>query len=82
MEVPAPVKGALDIHPKVAGGTLAGALAILIVWILGLEGVAVPDVAAAALVTALSGLGGWLAPAGYDAANPPAAAATPEQPAA
>lgn len=57
------MNGALNIHPKVAGGTLSGALALLIIWVLMLCHVAVPDVAAGALVVALSGLGGWLAPA-------------------
>jgi hypothetical protein len=59
------LNGLLDIHPKVAGGTLACALAVLIVWILSLVGIPVPLVADGALVTALSALGGWLAPAGY-----------------
>jgi hypothetical protein len=65
------MNGRLDIHPKVAGATLAGALAVLIVWILSLVGIPVPDVADAALVTVLSGLGGWLAPAGYAAPKQP-----------
>lgn len=59
------MKGLLDIHPKVAGGTLAGAFAVLIVWILSLVGIPVPAAADAALVVVLSGIGGWLAPAGY-----------------
>lgn len=71
------MNGALDIHPKVAGGALSGALAILIVWILSLIGVQVPDVAAAALATALAGFGGWLAPAGYS--PPPVTPAEPAQ---
>lgn len=72
------MKGALDIHPKVAGGTIAAAGAVLIVWILSLAGISVPVVADGALVTVLSGLGGWLAPASY----PPSAAAPSQPPAA
>jgi len=68
------MNGALDIHPKVAGGTIAGAIAVLIVWILNLAGIPVPDVADAALVVILTALGGWLAPAGYPQTNPPAPA--------
>ncbi len=72
------MNGPLDIHPKVAGSSLAGAIAVLIVWVLGLVHVAVPDVAAGALVVALTTFGGWLAPAGYQpkapAAEPPATA--------
>jgi hypothetical protein len=75
------MKGALDIHPKVAGGTLSGSLAVLIVWILSLRGIAVPDVAIGALVVFFTAVGGWLAPAGYPASTTPAAAA-PEEPAA
>jgi hypothetical protein len=64
------MNGTLDVHPKVAGGTLAGAAALLIVWILSLCHVAVPDVAASALAVILGTLGGWLAPAGYPPAQP------------
>lgn len=75
------MNGALDIHPKVAGGALASGIAILIVWILSLVGIAVPDVASAALVAVLGGIGGWLAPSGYPAAAAAAAPST-ETPAA
>jgi len=66
------MNGNLDIHPKVAGSTLAGSVAILIIWILSLVGIPVPDVADGALVIVLTSLGGWLAPAGYPPASPPA----------
>lgn len=51
---------ALNVHPKVVGGTLAGTLAAIVVYALTLAGIHVPDVAAAALTTGFAGLGGWL----------------------
>lgn len=56
------MNGPLDIHPKVAGMTLTGALGILAVWILGLAHVQVDPVAASALAVVVGAFGGWLAP--------------------
>lgn len=57
----APSSG-LDINPKVSGATLAGALAIILVWILGGVGVDVPVEGGAAITTLLAGAGGYLTP--------------------
>lgn len=56
------MNGTLNIHPKVVGSTLAGALAVLVIWILSLWNVTVPETAAGALVVVLGGVGGWLSP--------------------
>lgn len=56
------MNGKLNLHPKVAGGGLASSAAVLIVYILSLDGVTVPSTAAAALATVLGGVGAWLAP--------------------
>lgn len=56
------MNGALNIHPKVVGSTLAGAIAVLIIWILGLEHITVPETAAGALVVLIGGIGGYLSP--------------------
>lgn len=56
------MNGALNIHPKVAGMTLTGALSVLAVWILGLAHVQVDPVAAGALTVVIGAFGGWLAP--------------------
>ena len=61
------MNGKLDLHPKVVGSTLAGALTILIVYGLSLGHITVPTVASAALTVVISGIGGWLAPVGYPA---------------
>jgi hypothetical protein len=63
------MNGKLNLHPKVAGASLSGSLAILVVYVLSLVGIDVPTVASAALAVVLAGFGGWLAPAGY---TPPA----------
>lgn len=63
------MNGALEIHPKVAGGTLAGSLTLIVVWILGLFGVAVPLEIGMAFTLLFTFAGGWLAPA---SAAPPA----------
>jgi len=55
------MNGALNIHPKVAGGTLSGALALIVLWALSYWVVAPPEVAAA-FTLLLGGIGGWLAP--------------------
>jgi hypothetical protein len=52
----------LDIHPKVAGGTLSGAVALIVLWALSYWIVVPPEVAAA-FTLALASIGGWLAPA-------------------
>lgn len=54
--------GALDINPKVSGATLAGALAIVLVWILGAFDVDVPVEGGAAITTLLAATGGYLTP--------------------
>lgn len=53
---------ALTIHPKVAGSSLSGALAIVILWAISFA-VDVPPEVAAAFTAILSFIGGWLAPA-------------------
>jgi hypothetical protein len=56
------MNGALNLHPKVVGGTGGGTLGILVVWLLGLAHVTVDPVVAGALVTVLAFVGGYLAP--------------------
>lgn len=68
-----------DIHPKVAaatGGSTAGALVVIVVWVLSLYNVAVPDAVSTALTilvgTAGAFVAGYLTPA-------PKTATAPEQ---
>ena len=56
------MNSALDVHPKVVGGSLSGSAGILVIWLLGLAHVTVDPVVAGALVAIASGLGAWLAP--------------------
>lgn len=56
------MNGALNLHPKVAGGSLAGALGILIDWIFTLTHVHATPPVSGAIVLLLCFLGGWLAP--------------------
>lgn len=62
------MNGALEIHPKVAGGSLAGALALIIVWGLSLAHVAVPTEVGMAFTLVLAFAGGWAAPSKAPAA--------------
>jgi len=55
------VNGSLNIHPKVAGGTLSGALALIILWALSYWVIVPPEVAAA-FTLLLGSVGAWLAP--------------------
>lgn len=67
------MNGKLNLHPKVAGGTLSGALALIVLWGLSYALVVPPEVAAA-FTLVLSFVGGWLAPT---FANSPAALIDP-----
>jgi hypothetical protein len=57
------VNGALNLHPKVAGGTLAGSLTLIVVWVLSLVHVIVPLEIGMAFTLLFTFVGGWLAPA-------------------
>jgi hypothetical protein len=46
--------------PKVVAGTVAGAATVLLVWLAGLLGLAVPPEVAAAVTVLLSGAAGYL----------------------
>ena len=50
--------------PKVAGGMLAGALSVVLIWVLSLLGVEVPGVVGAAFVTVIGSAVAWLVPEG------------------
>ncbi len=56
------MNGGLDLHPKVAGASLAGALGLIVVWLFSLGHITVPNEVAAAIVLALTFAGGWAAP--------------------
>jgi hypothetical protein len=56
------MNGPLNIHPKVAGGSLSGALALIIIWVFSLVHIQVPVEVAAAMVLVFTFAGGWLAP--------------------
>lgn len=49
-------------YTKVTAGALAGALSVLLVWILGLLGVSVPGEAAAAFTTIFTFAVSWIVP--------------------
>jgi len=50
--------------PKVAGGVLAGALSVIIVWVASLAGVEVPGAVGAAIATVIGFLVAWIVPEG------------------
>ena len=50
--------------PKVAGGMLAGALSVILIWVLSLAGVEVPGAVGAAFATAIGSLVAWVVPEG------------------
>lgn len=54
--------GALDLHPKVAAASLAGALGLIIIWAASLAHVEVPNEIAGAIVLLLTFAAGWAAP--------------------
>ncbi|GAG36701.1 unnamed protein product [marine sediment metagenome] len=51
-------------QPKVAGGVLAGAITVILVWVLSLFGVEVPGAVGAALATVVGAISAWLVPEG------------------
>lgn len=53
--------------PKVASGTAAGATTVLVVWVVGLLGLAIPATVAAALTMLFGFAAAWLRP---DASSP------------
>jgi hypothetical protein len=64
---------ALTIHPKVAGGTLSGALGLIIVWLFSLGHIDVPPEVSGAMVLVLMFAGGWLTPSPAAETNAPPA---------
>lgn len=57
------MNGALQIHPKIAGASLSGALSLIVIYVLGRFNITVtPDVAGAISVI-FSFAGGYLSPA-------------------
>lgn len=56
------MNGSLSLHPKVAGGTVSGALTLIILWVLSLWHVTVPPEIAAAGTLILATLGAYFAP--------------------
>lgn len=63
--------------PKVASGTAAGSVTVMVVWVLGLVGLAVPATVAAALTVLFGFAAAWLRP---DASSPgsPIESGTPD----
>jgi hypothetical protein len=57
------MNGKLNLHQKVAGGGLSGALALIILWVLSYW-VKVPVEVGSAFTLLLSFAGAWLSPAG------------------
>jgi uncharacterized membrane protein len=72
------MQNALTIHPKVAGSTIAGAIALIVAYVLSLFGIQLPAEVAAALVLVLCAIGGWAASA--TAATPVTAPIPSESP--
>ena len=54
----------MKVHPKITAAGLAGALTVIIVWLLGLFDVDVPPEVASAFTVVLSFITGYLVPAG------------------
>ena len=50
--------------PKVAGGVLAGAITVILVWVLSLFGVETPGAVGAALATVVGFIVAWFVPEG------------------
>ena len=49
------------VSPKVTAATLAAAIVTLVVWIAGMFGVAIPEVAQGAIITILVAVAGYVA---------------------
>lgn len=76
------MQNALTIHPKVAASTIAGAVVVVVVYVLHqFAHIELPDEVAAALVVMLAGSAGWLAPpsAATSAAQIPAESPAPSK---
>lgn len=56
------MNGPLDIHPKVAAGSVAAAASLILIWALAQFKVALPGDVAGAIVVVLTFAAGWLAP--------------------
>lgn len=56
------VGNALQLHPKVAGGTLSGAVTICVLALLQHWNITVGDVTAGAITVIVTAVGGWLSP--------------------
>lgn len=56
------MNGKLNLHPKVAGGSLSACLALIVLWAVSYWIVVPPEVAAA-FTAALGFAGAWLSPA-------------------
>ena len=50
----------MQISPKVTAATLAAAIVTLVVWLAGLAGVDIPEVAQGAIITIIVALAGYL----------------------
>lgn len=72
----------MNVHPKLAasvnGMGIGGAVTVLVVWLLGLRGVAVPDAVAQALTVifgaGLAFIAGYITPSGEAAPQNPTSA--------
>lgn len=60
----------MNVHPKVAAGSLAGALTIILVWGLSFAKVQIPPEVASAITVLISSFTGYLTPAGSDQPPP------------
>lgn len=56
------MNSALELHPKVAGGGISGALALIILWVLALWHITVPPEVAAAGTLILGSVGAYFSP--------------------
>lgn len=56
------MSNALTLHPKTAGGTLSGAVALIVVALLKHWHVNLDDVTSSALTVIAGSVGAWLAP--------------------
>lgn len=56
------MNSALELHPKVAGGSLSGAVGLIVLWVLSLWHVSVTPEESGALVLVLGSVGAYFAP--------------------
>lgn len=66
-----------NLHPKVVGAAISGALVTIVMWVIASTGHALPVEVGAALVTLVSAVVGWFIPSPANPTTPVVVTPTP-----